>query len=296
MVGSLAHLLGESIDYAGTFPPASLGLGESFERFERYISGPDDWIVSRFSCASSDLGELSRLASRVDPTLFIPVAVVGGAPADRAEWEAKLGQDAIAMNRFDEGTPDHVEIASYEIRIPEEVAIESYLKDLRGFSEVDVFVEIPLSDNLERTLAVLAETEWAYAKARIGSDTPPDPALVSRFISECLALELPFKLTAGMHAPISANGAYGFINVLGGTALSVSEDLSRRELETILRDDDRVQWHFDDDSIRFKGWEAGVDSILSSRDSLLCFGSCSVEQPLAGLASIGFSLPGEASA
>jgi hypothetical protein len=63
-------LLGRLIDHAPLFPPASLPLDEALEDHRRALASDESWIVARFVCPGSRLGELEgeplRLSVVVD--------------------------------------------------------------------------------------------------------------------------------------------------------------------------------------------------------------------------------------
>ena len=56
---SAAHALLEGlIDHAPLFPPASLPLEEALEDHRRALASPHAWMVARFVCPASRVGEL----------------------------------------------------------------------------------------------------------------------------------------------------------------------------------------------------------------------------------------------
>ena len=64
MTGSLGALLGESIDYAGIFPPAALPFKTAAENYSRYQQDSAAWMLARFVCPTGRLGELDTLTSK----------------------------------------------------------------------------------------------------------------------------------------------------------------------------------------------------------------------------------------
>ncbi len=60
---SVIHaLLRHSIDYAGLFPPAGLGMREAVDNFARYISDRSSWALGRFVVPAQRLGEFEAAA------------------------------------------------------------------------------------------------------------------------------------------------------------------------------------------------------------------------------------------
>src|ERR1035438_10847607 len=55
---SLDALLGNLIDYAGLYPPASLDLPAVIENYQRYLYFPDNWILNRLVLPASKLNEV----------------------------------------------------------------------------------------------------------------------------------------------------------------------------------------------------------------------------------------------
>ena len=48
---SLRALLAHSIDYAGMFPPCSLGLDSALRNQAEYVLSPDEWMLGAFVLA-----------------------------------------------------------------------------------------------------------------------------------------------------------------------------------------------------------------------------------------------------
>src|SRR5918997_2397281 len=77
-------LLGRLIDHAALFPPASLPIDEAIAADRRVRAGEHAWIVDRFICPASRLGELPS-----DPPALS--VVLDGAPgADPAALPVEL--------------------------------------------------------------------------------------------------------------------------------------------------------------------------------------------------------------
>jgi len=181
--------------------------------------------------------------------------------------------------------------------LPSHTHIDSCLSDLKAFSEVEVFVELPWADEMDDSIAAIAITEWIFAKGRAGGLNAaefPDPDSLAGFIHAALALDVPIKLTAGLHHPLpsfdeSTGGRmHGFLNVLTAGILSRSHDFSRKELVEVLRDDDSRHWTFSDEGMAWKGHAITLAQIEDLRDLFLGIGTCSIDEPLADLSTIGF--------
>jgi hypothetical protein len=284
---SLERLLAEAIDYAGQFPPAQLSLEESLANYGRFKRGPEQWVVGRFVCAAD---RLAALAEAMPPggADFEVAVVASAAPKDRASWEETLERDVAALNDFLDDAPEYVDVATYEIRLPSVSGIADYIRDLNGLRDVDVYVEIPPQEDVNEALAALAETQWLQAKLRTGGAHVPTASQIAAFVAGCVDLDVPCKLTAGLHQPLPHDGEHGFLNIFAGAAVARANDLSLREFERILGDSDPSAWSFEDDGLAWRGQEASLDDIEETRGVLRAFGSCSVEEPLEALKSLGF--------
>ncbi|TWP35708.1 hypothetical protein [Leekyejoonella antrihumi] len=117
---------------------------------------------------------------------------------------------------------------------------------------VPLAVEIPAGpDGLERLSDITEVDGQVHVKLRTGS-TPhnpvPTPAQLGAFIVGCLSQDLAFKLTGGLHHPITGEPAgagetqFGFLNVLvatdaalaGAGASAVEDLLASRETDALV--------------------------------------------------------------
>jgi hypothetical protein len=138
----------------------------------------------------------------------------------------------------------------------------------------EVYVELPLDDRLEASVAVLAERGFR-AKVRCGGAEVPTAGALGRFLETCRAAEVPFKATAGLHHPLAAEGRHGFLNVLAACAFEDNSAL----VEDIELSASGLRWD---------GREAGADELLRvRRQQLVAVGSCSFFEPVAELHELG---------
>lgn len=218
-------LLERLIDHAPTFPPAELPTDEALAEDRRVRGSEEAWLVGRLVWPASRLAEL-------DPGFQVPIsAVLDGPVPDSGTWP----------------------LEAVEARWP---AIPRF--------DGEVFVEVPLDDELERNLERVHAAR-AYAKVRCGGERVPTAAELARFVRACAALELPFKASAGLHHALPADGQHGFLNLLAAVAEpDAAEDaLAAPDAGLPLERARRVRQ-------RFRG-----------------FGSCSVAEPVADLRALG---------
>ncbi|MER3497004.1 MAG: hypothetical protein C4320_09795 [Armatimonadota bacterium] len=203
------------VDYAGTFPPASLPFDDALQDFAALASGEAGRMRRGLAWPARELERLADLGP-------VYVAAIG---SDEPNWDEARRRDALAL----EAAPENVEFLSYECRLP----VGADAGALRGFSATRVLLELLPGD--EEGLSRLAEeVEWAGAKLRTGGAAIPSPAVLAGFLHTCLALEIPFKLTAGLHSPISHNGEFGFLSVLVAAARGLADDLTVSEIQALL--------------------------------------------------------------
>ena len=81
---------------------------------------------------------------------------------------------------------------------------------------------------------------------------------------------------------------HGFLNVLAATAFALSEDFSKREIEDLLNEREPKAFSFKRDTLVWRNHRATFEDIENARTLFISFGSCSVREPLDGLAAIGF--------
>lgn len=293
---SMTRLLQGLIDYAGLFVPAELKMEDAAKRFAAALRGPEAWLVSRFICPAGKLPDLAVYLESTENFPYFPVSVVGAAGQNQAEWESALESAVVAMNAFDRRMGDRAAIEGFEIRIPDCKDVARYVRDLSGFSEADVFVEVPWDPEMPDALATLAGTDWLCAKARTGGTTPksvPSAYELASFIRNCVDLELPFKLTAGLHHAFpqwdDSVGAttHGFLNVATAVVFALTDDLSAREIENLLTETEARTWSFEPDGFEWRGRRASSAEMEESRDLFVSFGSCSIDEPFDELTRLG---------
>ena len=166
MNASLRALLAGAIDYAGTFPPASLGLEQAAENFFCYRQSPEAWMLGRFVFPAAQLNELAALVEKWPPPAGKQAAGAGWlisavlpSSATAAEWRKNLSvhlptlRDCALAPRID----------TVEIRLPDELAQAKMYGEFRGLLE-------PLLDSLLDALTAAGPHE---AAAFVEPPAPP---------------------------------------------------------------------------------------------------------------------------
>lgn len=298
----IRSLLSGAIDYAGLFPPAALPMDDAARRFAAYRAGADAWALGRFVVPAGRLGELAAAAE------------AGAARDERAAAGDRWRLSALVAG---DGAADFVRLATfndeYESRgtgwsavvdaVEAKADGPSQVAALRAClpRDLETFVEVPLGEALDATLEAVAEHGLA-AKIRTGGVTPaqfPDAAEVARFLRACARLSLPFKATAGLHHPLraeypltyepgSAKGTmFGFLNVFLAAA-AARAGAAEPDLVAMLEERDPASLHVTDDGIGWRGHFFTEAELTAARGRFaLSFGSCSFEEPLADLRTLG---------
>jgi len=193
------------IDHAPTFPPEELPLDEGLAEHRRVRADQHGWIVNRFVCPASKLGDIGdeplRLSVVLD-TATLPE------PNERIEAVEAAGIDPELL--FD--------------------------------AAPEVYVELPLRDDVSFRILQLKEL-GLRAKVRCGGAAiPPVPAL-AEFVQACRRLEIPFKATAGLHQPLRHDDEHGFLNVLAAAVFGDEEEaLAEEDPAAFSLDSEAFRW------------------------------------------------------
>ncbi|MEO5798391.1 MAG: hypothetical protein ABIZ70_14135 [Gemmatimonadales bacterium] len=276
------------VDYAGLFPPASLGMAESILHFEQYRRSPDRAMLGRFVVAASRLAEFGeeflRLGLVADPADPWRLAAVTGAilptemqrvHAFKAVWDARgVIVDAIEHRVANVG----------QITVIDEDVPATFVR----------FLEVP-SEGPYGPLVKAIGAIGAFAKIRTGGTSPelfPAPEALTQFLIACTVHHVPFKATAGLHHPFRGSFPltyeprsdrfvmYGFVNVL----LATAELMRGGEGETaqqILEEEEPSAFASSTDAIAWRDTRYSTEELFQVRRELfLGFGSCSFREPV----------------
>lgn len=285
------------IDYAGLFPPAKMPMADAVEEYLNLRNGTEKWIVNRFVCPAARLNEFGTVLSTQTNAEPIGIAVVGQGGLTLDLFETNLESDAKLMDAFINEFGHLATIEALELKVPADEQLPKALKDLESFSHVEVFAEVPMNQSGFDGLAEIASTEWIGAKGRSGGIEPamvPSPMQLAGFLKTCLDLQLRFKLTAGLHEPVRhfdkavGTDVNGFGNVIGACLLHSAFDLSTSEIAEILERIELSWMEFNDQSVRILNQDFSIGDLEEFRGDFEGFGSCSIQEPLEGMANLGW--------
>lgn len=270
------------VDYAGLFPPAGLDMFTAVRRYRGYLTGEDRWALGKFVVPAARLTEFVAAFNEVccgerEPVWSVSVLASGDAQSDAAAME-ELEQGAFSID-------------SVEMKAPTAAQAKELLSAAGNASRA--FVEFALSE-VAAMLPVLARF-GAHAKIRTGGVTAeafPSVEAVAEFLVACAREKVAFKATAGLHHAVRGSYAltydaarvratmHGFVNVFLAAVLAWRGEEVRRLADT-LREERASEFVFDEDSVRWHGFDAGVDEIQAvRREFAMSYGSCSFTEPM----------------
>lgn len=291
---SVRVLLSGIIDYAGLFPPSLVSMPEAVINYATYKNSNYGWMLGRFVAPVARLDEFiesaKELASR-DGNGAWQVAVVAG---------EDINDTIRKVAAFNKTYGPSVVCDVLEVRANTTSKIENTLAALPD--GITPYFEISTGDALADLVATLA-IKRQYAKIRTGGVTRedfPTSKQIIRFVRTCMAANVPFKATAGLHHPIRCfkpltysqdapqGTMHGFLNMLMMTGfaresyrVSLLEEAMEEEFEEVFEFSELgVKWRADHTlSNAHLGWlrQKGMHS----------FGSCSFDEPIADLRKLG---------
>jgi hypothetical protein len=283
-MNAVRSLLANFFDYAGLYPPAGLSLRSGANLYLEYASGEHAWALGRFII---DAGQLDELRSSV------------GEDALRQFKLSVIVKDIAALDEVSRYVETGLRIESVEVKsaVPEAIEHLAALPKLVG-----CYIEIPFDSSDAPGLSLMPE-KGVRAKIRMGGVVPeafPQGSDVVRMLSTLATLRIPFKATAGLHHPIRSEqpltyeaasakvAMHGFLNLCcAAAALYFGGAVA--DAESVLRDEDRGAWKFDQGSLRWRhlSWTQDQLSTLR-REFFLSIGSCSFEEPISDLKGLGW--------
>ncbi len=289
----LRVLLATAIDYAGLFPPTSLSMSEAVANYAAYRTGPHAWALGRFIIPIARLDEF--------------VAALPAPSTSHSPWPlsalAGPGDPADAIDKADAFNQRHQQAALIDTLEFKTATTSSMVAAARlANKRFAIFLEIPLAGGSYEFLLALARL-GTWVKIRTGGQTTeafPHPAALAQFLEECAAARVPFKATAGLHHPIrglhplAGEGTgptatmHGFLNLLLAAAFARG-GWNASQLTDLLGEQSSQAFQFGPDSASWNGHHLPTDALCASRTEFLrSFGSCSFDDPIRDLESLGW--------
>jgi len=261
-------LLQHLIDDAALFPPGDAPMVSAVGGHRAVKVGPLGWLVGRFLCPASRLGEL-RAELRAEDTFALGLigdSGAGGLPAALAEV---AGDPRLMLTAVELAAPASGDLVG---------SVREVLDALPA--GVRCYVEIPRLPQWRAALAVVAAAGRG-AKLRTGGTQAsafPTEREVAEFLVACTAANVPFKCTAGLHNAVRHTDAttgfahHGFLNL----ALAVCAAVRGEDPEPVLAQQDGAAL-----AAVVRGLDE--DTVVRSRALFGGFGSCSIGEPAGDL-------------
>lgn len=281
---AIETLLAGLFDYAGLYPPASVGLRAAANNYLEYSRSEHASALGRFIIGPDRIEELRSIVG--DSLEEFKLSVIAGEDAD---W-ASLAAQVRAGPR----------IESLEVKCTDPHVIERTVKDLPP--GVEVYFEVPLASEVNHVLETIRDV-GARAKLRMGGVVreaiPPatDVLQMLRILSD---FRLPFKATAGLHHPLRSTQSltyqpqsptgvmHGFVNLFAA-AMLLYFDGTVDEAEQLLAEEDATAWRISANSMHWRDRSWMRDQIATVRHNFfISIGSCSFEEPVHDLESLGW--------
>jgi hypothetical protein len=289
MLPSTRALLDRIVDYAGTFPPASLTLADALAEHARARTSDDAWLLGRFVVPAVALSELERL---------LAPGVVPDNSVDWANpWDLSVVLSADSRSQlervgtFNETWAGKARIASVEFGPVPFLKIAPLARTVP--QGLETFFEAPLDADLERRLRAI-DGAGAAAKIRTGgtaAGSSPTPAGIVHFLETADDTGLAFKATAGLHhlmrgcypltheAGSGTETMHGFLNLAVAASL-VRTDGPQQDVLDALLESSVDAFEFDSDGLCWRGRTiATIDLADTRRRFFRSFGSCAFREP-----------------
>lgn len=286
-------LLAGIIDYAGLFPPSQLSMSEAVVNYATYRASNYAWMLGRFVVPAARLDEFLEFAGDFVARDGDPwrLAVVAG---------EDINDTLRIIVDFNKANAPSIVCDVLEVKANTVSKLENTVSLLpEGLA---AYFEIGVGDSFVDLVTALALLEQR-AKIRTGgttNDAFPSSREVIRFVRTCMAANVPFKATAGLHHPLRCfkpltyaqdapqGTMHGFLNMLMMTAFA-RESFRVGVLEEIMEEEFEEVFTFRDNGVTWRDEHFLTNAHLDRlrRKGMHAFGSCSFDEPVADLQALG---------
>ena len=242
-------LLERLIDHAALFPPASMTMEDALAEDRAARASEYSWMLDRFVCPATRLGELDGLEA--------PVSVV-------LDGELDTPADAVEA-RLSEPVP-----------VPRDLlGTASRLRELSPEVYFELVLDDGWRDSLPAAIGAIAAA-GGRVKLRCGGQVVPSVEQVALVLVACREAGVAMKATAGLHHPLRRGEEHGFLNLLCA-AVHAGEGTAA---VTELLFTDSVQ------ELPLSSFT--TEQVRATRERLFKgFGSCSWREPVEDLRALG---------
>lgn len=292
-IASVRALLSEIVDYAGLFPPSQLPMAKAVANYAVYLESDYKWLLGRFVVPAARLDEFAECAE-------------GFFKAGGEVWKLSvLASEAMdetveRLARFNRQFAGKAVADAIEAKASDALEIENITAHLP--ENTTAYFELLPNENLADSIIALA-IKGHRAKIRTGGvseEAFPPVEKITRFMRVCLAANVPFKCTAGLHHPLrcqkpltyKANAPVGkmngFLNVFLAAAF-LQQGYEPKLIHELLREERADNFQFRADGVLWRQeYFAHTTQLRVLRErSIISFGSCSFTEPIEDLQEIG---------
>lgn len=291
--GSIRALLSQVVDYAGLFPPSQAKMSEAVINYAAYRVSSHGWMLGHFVLPAARLEEFVQSAADLVNRNEEPwrLAVVAGEDID----------DTLRrISDFNKANSPAIVADVLEVKASTISKIENTVKALPA--DLTVYFEISMGEAFVDLVTALALLEQR-AKIRTGGvarEDFPSSREIIRFVRTCMAANVPFKATAGLHHPLRCfkpltyaqdapqGTMHGFLNMLIMTGFA-RESYRVGVLEEIMEEEFEEVFEFTEGGVTWRNEHFLSNSHLDRlrRKGMHSFGSCSFDEPVADLQKLG---------
>ena len=290
---SLRVLLTHAIDYAGMFPPCSLGLEPALKNQAEYVQSSDAWMLGAFVLPIQQFDATRQLLSQFDAQHPLRVAALGPKTARADAFLEALDDADAAIRSLSRHNVDLISMSHLEMLMPDKVDVASLKEAKSILGDLPVFWEAP-PDRAEQTIALLAEVNSDADSATFGyklrtggvtADAFPTSQQIAKALVTPATHQLPIKFTAGLHHPLRQyreevqTKMYGFLNVFGAGVLAAEHRWDANQTAIMLEDENVGSFSFTDDFFAWREWRIDIKRLQYRRRFVVSFGSCSFDEP-----------------
>jgi hypothetical protein len=269
-------------DDASLFPPASLAMPDAVaghlrhkQAWYREMSGP-------FVCADSKIIQLSAALTAASVVqLDLALVLPGGADSLDSAVDAVFADPKFRLRALE--VPVGRQAADIEAAVASLIA---RLDDM-PLAGASAFAEIPPARLTSDAVHALSEHRY-LAKLRTGgvtADAFPDEQTLARCLFVLADQRLPFKCTAGLHHAVRHRADetgfehHGFLNVLLAVSAAL-EGADVQDVASVLADQDANR-------VASGVGDLSPDSAADARSLFTSFGTCSTDEPVTDLVTLG---------
>lgn len=282
-MGQHDRLFQRLFDDASLFPPASLAMADAVAGHLRHQAAWYGSTSGPFVCTDGRITQLSAALTAANLVeLDLALVLPGGADGLDAAVDAVAADPRLRLRA--------VEVPIGRIAAGESVTAVAALTitlDRTPLAGAAAFAEIPCSQLDASAIRAVAEHRY-LVKLRTGGVTPdafPDEATLAGCLFLLAEFRQPFKCTAGLHHAVRHRAAdtgfehHGFLNVLLAVAAAL-DGAPAGDIAAILADQDGARVAAGINGL-------GPDRSEEARSMFISFGTCSTDEPITDLVTLG---------